>query len=361
MARGRDQTGLSASALAQLVLDRMTVAEKLGEVVLYSSGLYENVNAGVARLCIPSLAVQDGPQGVAYGALHVTQLPAPLGVAATFNTSIASSYGQVEGAESLAKGYDTVQGPTLNIDRVPESGRTYEGFGEDPVLASAMGVADIEGIQSTGSMAMAKEFAVYSQETDRGVLNEEVSERAIQELYLPPFKAAVTQAHVSTIMCAYPRLNGTFQCQQPQLVSLLDQWGFNGFVRSDLGAVHDPVAALSAGTDLIKPENAGRTDSVGTAEPPSDRRGQCRSDQGSHPDVRLRRDRQGGPSGFSGELGRFSGPHRGRAADRGELRRPPEEQRLGAPVVVRPTSDLGDHRSRRELLSGHHADSAARG
>jgi beta-glucosidase len=88
------------------------------------------------------------------------------------------------------------------------------------------------------------------------VLDEEVSQRAIQELYLPPFKAAVTQAHVSTIMCAYPRLNGTFQCQQPQLVSLLDQWGFDGFVRSDLGAVHDPVAALSAGTDLIKPENA---------------------------------------------------------------------------------------------------------
>ena len=250
------QQGLSDAALAQLVLNRMTVAEKLNEVVLYSSGLYENINAGVPRLCVPSLAVQDGPQGVGFNNLHVTQLPAPLGIAASFNTSIASTYGQVEGAESTAKGYDTVQGPTLNIDRVPESGRTYEGFGEDPVLASAMGVADIEGIQSTGSMAMAKEFAVYSQETDRGVLNENVSERAIQELYLPPFKAAVTQAHVSTIMCAYPRLNGTFQCQQPQLVSLLRQWGFEGFVRSDLGAVHDPVAALTAGTDLIKPEDA---------------------------------------------------------------------------------------------------------
>ena len=250
------QQGLSDSALAQLVLDRMTLAEKVGEVVLYSSGLYENINAGVPRLCIPSLAVQDGPQGVGYENLHVTQLPAPLGIAATFDTSIASTYGQVEGVESTAKGYDTVQGPTLNIDRVPESGRTYEGFGEDPVLTSAMGVADIKGIQSTGSMAMAKEFAVYSQETDRGVLDEAVSPRAIQELYLPPFKAAVTQAHVSTIMCAYPRLNGTFQCQQPQLLNLLNQWGFEGFVRSDLGAVHDPVAALSAGTDLIKPESA---------------------------------------------------------------------------------------------------------
>ena len=234
----------------------MTVSEKLGEVVLNSSGPYENVNAGVPRLCIPSLAVQDGPQGVGYGARHVTQLPSPLGVAASFNTSVALSYGQVEGAESLAKGFDTVQGPTLNIDRVPESGRTYEGFGEDPLLVSAMGVANIEGIQTTGSMAMAKEYAVYSQETDRGVLDNQVSERAIQELYLPPFKAAVTQAHVSTMMCAYPKLNGTYQCQQPQFLGLLNQWGFDGFIRSDLGSVHDPVAALSAGTNLIKPQNA---------------------------------------------------------------------------------------------------------
>ena len=250
------QDGQPASVLAQMVLDRMTVSEKLGEVVLNSSGPYENVNAGVPRLCIPSLAVQDGPQGVGYGARHVTQLPSPLGVAASFNTSIALSYGQVEGAESLAKGFDTVQGPTLNIDRVPESGRTYEGYGEDPLLVSAMGVANIEGIQTTGSMAMAKEFAVYSQETDRGVLDNQVSERAVQELYLPPFKAAVTQAHVSTVMCAYPKLNGTFECQQPQFLGLLYQWGFDGFIRSDLGSVHDPVAALSAGTDLIKPQNA---------------------------------------------------------------------------------------------------------
>jgi beta-glucosidase len=241
------------AALARTVLERMTVDEKLGEIVLIESGAYENVNAGVPHLCIPSLTLQDGPQGLAFGADHVTQLPAPLGIAASFDTAVAQAYGQVEGTEASGQGIDVIQGPNLNIDRVPQNGRSYEGFGEDPVLVSAMGVADIKGIQSAGTMAMAKHFAVYSQETDRGELNDVVSQRALEELYLPPFKAAVTQAHVSTVMCAYPQLNGTFQCQDSQLLDLLDQWGFTGFVRSDLGSVHDPVAALSAGTDLIKP------------------------------------------------------------------------------------------------------------
>lgn len=245
--------GETPAQLARDVLSRMTTTEKLGEIVLVSSGDYENVNAGVARLCIPPLALQDGPQGVGFGVEHVTQLPAPLGIAATFDTSLARLYGEVLGSEALGQGFDAIQGPTLNIDRVPQSGRTYEGFGEDPTLVSAMGVADIEGIQSTGAMAMAKHFAVYNQETDRGELNDLVDQRALEELYLPPFRAAVSQAHVSTVMCAYPQLNGTYQCQDGSLLGLLQQWGFTGFVRSDLGSVHDPLAALAAGTDLIKP------------------------------------------------------------------------------------------------------------
>ncbi len=254
--------GESPARLAALVEDRMNVYEKVSELVLYSDASYENINAGVPRLCIPSLAVQDGPQGLAYGDTNVTQLPSPLGIAATFNTATARAYGVVEGSEARGQGIDAIQGPTLNIDRVPESGRSYEGYGEDPVLVSAMGVADIDGIQSTGTMAMAKHFAVYNQETDRGVLDDQVSERALHELYLPPFKAAVSQAHVSSVMCAYPRLNATFQCQQPLLLGLLASWGFTGFIRSDLGSVHDPVAAIESGIDLIKPENAGQLDAL---------------------------------------------------------------------------------------------------
>jgi beta-glucosidase len=244
------------SALAGEVLSRMTLSEKLGETVLVNSGVYENVNAGVPRLCIPALTLQDGPQGLAFGAVHVTQLPAPLGIAATFDTAIARAYGRVQGSEATGQGIDAIQGPTLNIDRIPQNGRSYEGFGEDPTLVSAMGVANIEGIEAGGAMAMAKHFAVYNQEADRGELNDVVSERALQEIYLPPFRAAVTQARVSTVMCAYPQLNGTFQCQDAGLLGLLGQWGFTGFVRSDLGSVHDPVAALAAGTDMIKPSSA---------------------------------------------------------------------------------------------------------
>ncbi len=248
----------SPAALAALVVGRMTLTEKIGEIVLTRVGPYENADAGVARLCIPSLTLQDGPQGLAAGATHVTQLPAPLGIAATFDPSVANDYGQVLGEEASGQGFDVVQGPTLNVLRVPETGRAYEGYGEDPLLVSAMGVADIRGIQSEGVMAQAKHFAAYSQETDRGELDDVVPPQALNELYLPPFLAAVSQAHVASVMCAYPQLNGTFQCQDGQLLGLLGTWGFGGFVRSDLGAVHDPVAALTAGTDLIKPASQAK-------------------------------------------------------------------------------------------------------
>ena len=246
------------AALAQLVVGRMRLSEKLGEIVLARVGAYENINSGVPRLCIPALTLQDGPQGLAFGDTGVTQLPAPLGVAATFDPAVARAYGQVQGSEAAGQGIDVVQGPNLNILRVPQNGRAYEGFGEDPVLVTAMGVANIEGIQSTGVMAQAKHFATYSQETDRGPLNDVVSDRALNEIYLPPFRAAVAQAHVASVMCAYPRQNGTYQCQDAAVLALLDQWGFTGFVRSDLGAVHDPAAAVTAGTDLLKPARVSR-------------------------------------------------------------------------------------------------------
>jgi beta-glucosidase-like glycosyl hydrolase len=243
----------SPAALAALVVRRMTLYEKLGEIDLIQTDIRENIDSGVSRLCIPPFTLQDGPQGLAFGSLNVTQLPAPVALGATFDTAMAHAYGRVLGSEALGQGIDVIQGPNLNIERIPEAGRSWESLGEDPVLVSAMGVGEIEGIQSTGAMAMAKHFAVYTQETNRSTLNDVVSQRALEEIYLPPFKAAVTQAHVSSIMCAYPEVNGTYQCQSAQLLGLLRTWGFTGFVRSDLGAVHDPVVALRAGTDLLKP------------------------------------------------------------------------------------------------------------
>ncbi len=245
--------GASPATLARDAVDRMTLAEKLGELVLRAVGPYENVDSGVGHLCIPSLSLQDGPAGLAYHDTGVTALPAPLGVAASFDTSLARTYGSVLGSEARAQGLDAVQGPNLNLDRVVWNGRAFEGFGEDPTLVSALGVAEIDGIQSTGTLADAKHLVAYSQETNRGALDAVVPARALHELYLAPFKAAVTKAHVASIMCAYPRLDGTYQCQDPSLQQTLAGWGFTGFVRSDLGAAHDPAAALAAGTDLLKP------------------------------------------------------------------------------------------------------------
>ena len=247
--------GDSPATLAQLVVSRMTLAEKLGELVLDTSGSYENVNAGVARLCVPSLTLSDGPWGLAFGDTGVSLLPAPLAIGATFDTALAEQYGEVLGSEARGQGIDVSQGPNLNIDRVPQSGRADESYGEDPLLTTDLGVADIEGIQAEGVMADAKHLLAYQQETNRGALDDRVPNRALQEIYLPPFKAAVTKAHVASLMCAYPQLDGVFQCEDPALGLVLDQWGFAGFVRSDLGAVHDPATALTSRVDLLKPSS----------------------------------------------------------------------------------------------------------
>lgn len=241
--------------LAEQVLERMSLDEKLGEIVLNTSGNYENVNAGVARLCIPSLTLSDGPWGLAFGDTGVTQLPVPLAIGATFDTSLATQYGEVIGAEARGQGIDVSQGPNLNIDRVPTSGRADESYGEDPLLTTKLGLADIQGMQARGVMANAKHLVAYSQETNRGALNALVPNRALHEIYLSPFKAAVTQGHVASLMCAYPRLDGTFQCQDPALGLVLSQWGFAGFVRSDLGAVHSPTTALGSGVQQLKPSS----------------------------------------------------------------------------------------------------------
>ncbi len=244
----------SPAQLAALVVSRMSVSQELALVDLAAGGGYENRTAGVPSLCIPRLTMQDGPAGLSAGDRGVTQLPAPLGIAASFDTTLAYHYGQVEGAEAHAQGIDAVQGPNLGIDRVPEAGRAFEGYGEDPFLVSAMGVADVEGIQSEGVMADAKHFAVYTQETDRHTIDQIVGARALAEIYLRPFQAVVQQAHVASIMCAYGLVDGVPACSDAGLFHVLfDQWHFRGFVRSDLGATTAPVRSFVAGLDAVKP------------------------------------------------------------------------------------------------------------
>ncbi len=243
----------SPATLASEVLSRMTLAQKASFVVLATYPPLENRNSAIPSLCIPALSLTDGPNGVANGLTGVTQFPASIGIAATFNPVVARAVGQAVAAEARTKGITSVQGPEVNLARVPQSGRIFETYGEDPYLASVLGVANIEGIQSTGDLANAKHFSAYTQETARLRLNQVVPQRALAELYDAPFKVMVQQAHVASVMCSYGELNGINTCSDPYIYATLKSWGFTGFIRSDLGAVRSMASAFRAGISLMKP------------------------------------------------------------------------------------------------------------
>lgn len=238
---------------ATQVVARMTPGELANFVVLQTAAGVENFNVGVPRLCIPALTLVDGPSGVGANATGVTQFPSELAVAASFNPGTAGQVGVAMAQEARAKGYDVLQAPDLNLIRSPLSGRAFETYGEDPYLAGAMGVAAIRGIQSMGVMAQAKHLGGYTQENGRARLRQVVSLRALEEIYDLPFQAAVTQAHVASIMCAMGSLNGRNTCSSPWLYATLRAWRFHGFVRSDYAAVTSPVPAFRTGLNLIKP------------------------------------------------------------------------------------------------------------
>jgi beta-glucosidase len=247
---------VSSADLAEQVVAKMTLAEKAQFVTLSEGHHIENFNTAVPSLCIPQLTLSDGPDGLAGRITGATQLPAAIGVAASFDTSLADATGQLVGQEAKAKGLDVVQGPELNLARVPLDGRIFESFGEDPFLTSALGVANIEGIQSTGAMALAKHFTAYSQETARARIDDVVTPRVLAELYDAPFEAAVKDAHVAALMCSSGLLNGVAACASPYVYQTLKSWGFTGFVRSDLRAAPHPATAFKAGLDMIKPTSA---------------------------------------------------------------------------------------------------------
>jgi beta-glucosidase len=244
------------AALAEQVVAKMTLKEKAEFVTLSNAHDIENFNQGVPALCLPPLTLSDGPDGVAGLATGVTQLPAAIGIGASFDTSLGEATGELVGQEARTKGIDVVQGPVLNLARVPLSGRVFESYGEDPYLTSALGVANIEGIQSTGVMALAKHFTAYSQETARARIDDDVTPRALAELYNAPFEAAVKDAHVAALMCASGILNGESVCSDPYIYATLKSWGFTGFIRSDLRAATHPAVAFSAGLELIKGASA---------------------------------------------------------------------------------------------------------
>ncbi len=243
------------------LLAQMSVAQKVTLATGASGSSYVGFTPAIGSLCIPAMNLEDGPAGVGDGMSNVTQLPAPVDVAATWDTSAEHLYGQVIGSEQAAKGTTVDLGPTINIVRDPRWGRAFESIGEDPYLNGALGAADIQGVQSAGVMAQVKHFAVYNQETNRNTPSDNavVSTRAEQEIYLPAFQDSTQQGAASSVMCSYSTINGTYACQNPYLLTtvLRQQFGFGGFVTSDWGATHSTAASANAGLGQDMPGNDG--------------------------------------------------------------------------------------------------------
>jgi beta-glucosidase len=249
---------LPVAQRVSMLMAQMTLADKINMVTgAGTSEPYVFYIAPIPSLCIPAIGEEDGPLGVGDGLTGVTQLPSTASLAASFDTSLATKYGQVVGSEQRAKGSMVDLGPTVNIDRDPRWGRSFEAYTEDPYLNSALAVADINGVQSQDEMAQIKHLAVYNQETNRNAPadNAIVSTRAEQEIYLPAFYAGTTEAHASSVMCAYSYINGQAACQNQYLMqTTLDQnWGYPGFVTSDYGATHSTVQSADAGNDQEMP------------------------------------------------------------------------------------------------------------
>jgi beta-glucosidase len=246
----------SPQARAEMLVSRM-ILPQLDEM-LYRVSLDPSRTAGIPSLCVPALTLSDGPEGVADGNTGVTQLPAAVSAAATWDPAIVHRFGLVIGSEMAGKGIDVDLGPTVNIVRDPRWGRAFESYGEDPYLSGQIAAADIEGVQSTGTIAMVKHFALYNQETFRNTPADDVivTDRVAHEIYLPAFQTAIQQGGAGAVMCSYATINGVAACQDPYLANILyGQWSFDGFVQSDDDATLSTVAAANAGLEDLESPN----------------------------------------------------------------------------------------------------------
>lgn len=252
-------THAQAMARARQIVAKMTLDEKIAELHGVHDATRYRMVPGIPRLGIPDLHMTNGPAGVGPGGASpqppATAMPAPLALAASWDPELARTYGKIEAEESRSLGSLLFESPDINIARVPQGGRVFESFGEDPFLDGRIAVATIEGIQGAGIMANVKHYLANNQETDRHSVNEEIGERALREIYMPAFEASIKEAHSASVMCAYPKVNGAFNCENAPMLNgvLKKEWGFDGFVLSDWGATHSTVASALNGLDLEMP------------------------------------------------------------------------------------------------------------
>ncbi|GAA4138928.1 glycoside hydrolase family 3 C-terminal domain-containing protein [Leifsonia shinshuensis] len=228
---------------------------------------------GVERAGIPSIYLTDGPHGVrkqAQGGDHLgigdsvpaTCFPPAVALGSSWDAELLERVGAALGEEAKAEGVGVLLGPGINIKRSPLCGRNFEYLSEDPIVSGRLGAALVRGLQSQGVGASLKHFAANNQETDRLRVSADVDERPLREIYLRGFQHVVTHAQPWTVMCSYNRINGVYASEDPWLLTsvLRDEWGFEGLVVSDWGAVNDRVSALVAGLDLEMPSSGGVTD-----------------------------------------------------------------------------------------------------
>ncbi|MCR4838981.1 MAG: glycoside hydrolase family 3 C-terminal domain-containing protein [Eubacterium sp.] len=244
----------------EAIVKKMTLEEKASAV----EGKLFWFTQEYPELGIPSVQVSDGPHGLRkmYGqGLTITSVcfPAACATACSFDTELMENMGHTLGRECQAEDVAVILGPAVNIKRSPLCGRNFEYVSEDPYVAGKMSAALIRGVQAENVGTSIKHFAANNQEFERMYGSSEVDERTLREIYFPAFEIAVKEAQPWTVMCSYNRINGTYSSENPWLLNdvLRKDWGFDGLVMSDWGAVSDRIAGIAAGLDLDMPGSQG--------------------------------------------------------------------------------------------------------
>lgn len=253
----------------QALIAQMTLEEKAG---MCSGGDFWHLK-GVQRLGIPAVMVCDGPHGLrkqeqngdhlgVNDSIQAVCFPTACATASSFDPQLLQTLGETLGAQCRAQQVGVLLGPAVNIKRSPLCGRNFEYFSEDPYLAGILASAQIRGIQSQGVGASVKHYAANNQEYHRLTCSAQIDPRTLREIYLAPFETAVKTARPWTVMCSYNKINGEQVSESRLLLTeiLRSEWGFDGYVMSDWGAVNDRVKGLAAGLDLEMPASGGSTD-----------------------------------------------------------------------------------------------------
>lgn len=251
------------------LIRRMTLEEKAG---MCSGKDFWHLKS-VERLGIPEVMVTDGPHGLRKQAeegdhlgindsIKAVCFPAACATACSFDRDLLEEMGSALGIECQAENVSVLLGPAVNIKRSPLCGRNFEYFSEDPYLAGQMAKAHIDGVQKEGTGTSIKHFAANNQEYHRMSVSSEVDERTLREIYLAAFETPVKEAKPKTVMCSYNKINGVFASENEWLLDqvLRKEWGYEGYVMSDWGAVNERVPGLRAGLELEMPASGGDTD-----------------------------------------------------------------------------------------------------